>query len=182
MVKAGPRALPHLRVLPETRGECVDGCRPCPLVTCRHHLLVGDLVQFVNPSTRQPLRGVARVTFAYAFDEREEDVEAQRRGVHLAPRPTIADVLVMMPETCALDVAERGGATFDEIGTLLDVTYQSVEEVQVRALARIRDQGAEFEDPEHPEDSYLDYADMGADALAELAAELRKRAKKERER
>ncbi len=26
--------------LPRTRGECRDGARPCPLVSCRHHLAV----------------------------------------------------------------------------------------------------------------------------------------------
>lgn len=26
------------RRLPSTRGECVDGARPCPFVSCRHHL------------------------------------------------------------------------------------------------------------------------------------------------
>lgn len=29
---------PRPRVLPLTRGDCVDGPRPCPLITCRHHL------------------------------------------------------------------------------------------------------------------------------------------------
>lgn len=28
------------RRLPLTRGDCVDGPRPCPFVTCRHHLFL----------------------------------------------------------------------------------------------------------------------------------------------
>jgi hypothetical protein len=27
-----------VRQLPLTRGECVDGIRPCPFVSCKHHL------------------------------------------------------------------------------------------------------------------------------------------------
>lgn len=29
---------PNVRRLPLTRGDCVDGPRPCPFVSCRHHL------------------------------------------------------------------------------------------------------------------------------------------------
>jgi hypothetical protein len=29
--------------LPKTRGECIDGPRPCPHVRCRHHLAEGPL-------------------------------------------------------------------------------------------------------------------------------------------
>jgi hypothetical protein len=32
------RALPVLD-RPRTRGDCIDGPRPCPWVDCRHHLL-----------------------------------------------------------------------------------------------------------------------------------------------
>ncbi len=38
------KAARHLRIVvdnegrPRTRGECVDGPRPCPWVSCRHHL------------------------------------------------------------------------------------------------------------------------------------------------
>lgn len=34
------------RRLPMTRGECKDGARPCPLVSCKHHLYLD-----VNPRT-----------------------------------------------------------------------------------------------------------------------------------
>lgn len=30
-------------VRPKTRGECVDGVRPCPWASCRHHLLIDSV-------------------------------------------------------------------------------------------------------------------------------------------
>lgn len=32
------------RRLPLTRGDCVDGPRPCPYITCRHHLAIDRFV------------------------------------------------------------------------------------------------------------------------------------------
>jgi hypothetical protein len=42
-----------------------------------------------------------------------------------------------MEETCALDVAERGGATLEEVGDLLAVTYQAVQRIQDGARVRL---------------------------------------------
>lgn len=33
-----PKTVPTFERRPTTRGECVDGERPCPWVGCRHHL------------------------------------------------------------------------------------------------------------------------------------------------
>ena len=43
-----------------------------------------------------------------------------------------------MPETCVLDVAERGGATLDAIGKLMNLTRERVRQVQLAALAKLR--------------------------------------------
>jgi hypothetical protein len=36
----GPAEYPDDAVRPKTRGDCVDGPRPCPWVSCRHHLFL----------------------------------------------------------------------------------------------------------------------------------------------
>jgi hypothetical protein len=41
-------------------------------------------------------------------------------------------------ESCALDVADRGGATLEEVGRLLNVSRQSVAEIEAYALAQLR--------------------------------------------
>jgi len=43
-----------------------------------------------------------------------------------------------MPETCALDVADRGGATLGEVGSVLGVTRERVRQLEERALRRLR--------------------------------------------
>lgn len=50
-----------------------------------------------------------------------------------------------MRETCALDVADRGGATLQEIGTYLNLTKEYVRQVEMRALAKVREALADSE-------------------------------------
>jgi hypothetical protein len=154
-----------LRVLPESRSECRDGARPCPLVSCRFHLLLDTGAQAVNPRTQEKLAGQAQLHFTRTLDESSED--------------DIADVLREMPETCALDVADRGATTSRAIAELLGINRrQGVEELVSAALEKIREGDHEFDEREHPDDPYLKYCNMGADELAEITAELRARSKR----
>lgn len=43
-----------------------------------------------------------------------------------------------LKETCALDVADRGPQTFDEIGVHLNVTHERVRQVEAVALAKVK--------------------------------------------
>jgi hypothetical protein len=43
-----------------------------------------------------------------------------------------------MTETCALDVAERGGITLEEVGMLTNVTRERVRQVETKALVQLR--------------------------------------------
>lgn len=47
-----------------------------------------------------------------------------------------------MTDTCALDVADRGGSTFDEVGAAMNLTRQRVDQIQVQGLAKL-DRGRE---------------------------------------
>lgn len=141
----------HLRVLPETRGECRGGARPCPLVSCRMHLLL-DVAED------------GRLFMTRDLDEGDAD--------------SIVDALREMPETCALDVAAAGGMTFEQVAVLMSMRKQSVDQVEKRALERLRAAEHDWEEREHPEDFYVRYSNMGATELAEVAAELRRRNKR----
>ena len=89
-------------VRPRTRADCVNGPRPCPFVSCRHHLAI-DITG----------RGSLRV------DKRE-----------------LAD----MPETCSLDVADRGETTLEEIGRILGFSSKERARQILEALyAKVRD-------------------------------------------
>jgi hypothetical protein len=143
----------HLRVLPETRSECVGGVRPCPLVSCRYHLLL-DVAED------------GRLFVSRDIDEGDAD--------------SIVEALASMPETCALDVAERGGASAVEIGEMLEMHHKVVERTIREAGARVRDANVDWEEREHPEDFYIRYSNMGAAELAEIAAELRRKARRQK--
>jgi hypothetical protein len=87
---------------PRTRGECADGPRPCPWVSCRQHLYL-DV----------GIRGEIKFNFP------DKDVD-------------------QIPETCALDVADRGGVVLEEVGRALNITRSRVRQVEVTAARRTR--------------------------------------------
>jgi hypothetical protein len=88
---------------PQTRAECADMSRPCPFVSCAHHLYLD-----VNPES-----GAIKLNFP-----------------HLE--------VWEMAETCALDVADRGGITLEEVGAILNLTRERIRQVEVRGLYKIR--------------------------------------------
>lgn len=46
--------------------------------------------------------------------------------------------LEQAPETCALDVADRGGATLEEIGQALGFTRERARQIEERAFVKLR--------------------------------------------
>jgi hypothetical protein len=87
---------------PRTRVECVDGPRPCPYVSCQHHL-------YLDVSNRT---GAIKLNF---------------------PDLEVWD----MNETCALDVADRGGTTLEDVGAIMNLTRERIRQVEVKALAKL---------------------------------------------
>jgi hypothetical protein len=85
---------------PLTRGDCKEMPRPCPFVSCSHHLYP---VFVLGAQTRSPL----------------SDCEPWQ-----------------MPETCDLDVADRGGATLEEVGKITGVTRERIRQIEEKALKR----------------------------------------------
>jgi len=88
---------------PKSRCQCAAGVRPCPFVSCKHHLYLD-----VNPET-----GSIKLNFP-----------------HLE--------VWEMEETCALDVAERGGITLEEVGEILNLTRERIRQVEVRGLLKLK--------------------------------------------
>jgi hypothetical protein len=87
---------------PRARAECVDGPRPCPYVSCKHHLYL--------------------------------DVSARTGAIKL----NFPDLEVWdMNETCALDVADRGGTTLEDVGAIMNLTRERIRQVEVKALAKL---------------------------------------------
>ena len=54
---------------------------------------------------------------------------------------TRADEVDDMPETCALDFADRGPATLEEVGETLGVTREMIRQIEAKALSRLRRYG-----------------------------------------
>jgi hypothetical protein len=88
---------------PSTRAECAEGLRPCPYVSCKHHL-------FLDVSART---GAIKLNF---------------------PDLEVWD----MNETCALDVADRGGTTLEDVGAIMNLTRERIRQVEVKALAKLQ--------------------------------------------
>ena len=87
---------------PRTRAECANGARPCPFVSCKHHLYL--------------------------------DVSARTGAIKL----NFPDLEVWdMTETCALDVADRGGTTLEEVGAIMNLTRERIRQVEVKGLAKL---------------------------------------------
>jgi Sigma-70, region 4 len=87
---------------PRNRAECADGPRPCPFVSCKHHLFID-----VSPRT-----GAIKLNFP--------DLEVWDLG-----------------ESCALDVADRGGTTLEDVGAIMNLTRERIRQVEVKALAKL---------------------------------------------
>jgi hypothetical protein len=119
----------HLRVLPETRGECRGDMRPCPFVSCRHHLLL-------HVTSRGRLYAQGR---EYAQEMSESDVTG------------LLEALDAMPETCALDVADKGEHTFEQVAAVMGIDVKEAFRHYEIAAGRVEVLVAD----EHPDDPYF---------------------------
>lgn len=86
---------------PRTRADCKDAPRPCPFVSCVHHLYL--------------------------------DVSARTGSIKLNFPDLEPDELT---ESCALDVADDGGATLERVGEIMNLTRERIRQLEVRALAK----------------------------------------------
>lgn len=94
------------RMLPVLRAECKDTPRPCPHVSCKHHLYLD----------------VSLHTGSLKYNFPDVDVDAMDQ----------------LPATCALDVAERGGVTLEELGAIMNLTRERIRQIEVKAIVKVR--------------------------------------------
>lgn len=90
-----------------------------------------------------------------------------KHHLYLDVNPETGSVKVNFPgkevweltETCALDVAERGGITLEEVGEILNLTRERIRQLEVSALGKLKEHASEYEldefigwDPRKPDD------------------------------
>jgi DNA-directed RNA polymerase specialized sigma24 family protein len=109
-----PRVVRTPRSLPMTRADCEDGIRPCPYVSCRHHLL------WVSEDPAKEL------------DEFYDRVVVGDNGEGLLR------ALAALPETCVLDVADRGELTYEDVAEHFGVTRERIRQIVADAVLRVR--------------------------------------------
>jgi hypothetical protein len=97
------------RRLPLTRGECEQVERPCPFISCKWHL-------FLDVDRKN---GSIKFNYPDLLDH------------------TGAPELEYLSETCALDIADRGGITLEVLGEILNVTRERARQLEVSATARL---------------------------------------------
>ncbi len=94
---------------PRVRGDCAGGERPCPWVSCKWHLYLDVGKEVAGPKAGRSIK--------LNFPDLEVD---------------------QVPETCALDVADRGGMKFEDVGERMNMTRERVRQIEVEALGKIR--------------------------------------------
>ena len=127
---------------PRTRSECREGPRPCPWVGCPMHLLI----EVAKPERHH--RGWAARAPGMLLSQARGP--GRRRRLSSSAAAALVEVWIdnalellwSMPDSCALDVAERGEARVGELAAALarskEGTRQMVRTIERDALARLR--------------------------------------------
>lgn len=71
--------------------------------------------------------------------------------LYLDVNPNTGSIKVNFPEkevwelerSCALDVAQQGGITLEEVGDILNLTRERIRQVEVRGLMKLKEAGAD---------------------------------------
>jgi hypothetical protein len=125
----------------------------------REELRVGALmyppVDIPRPTSREECRGEARPCPWVAC----------KHHLYLDINPETGSIKINFPDlepwelshTCALDVAERGGITLEEVGEIMNLTRERIRQVEVRGLLKLK-MGSPSPD------------ELGAELLAQAAA------------
>ena len=120
---------------PVTRGDCQDGPRPCPWVSCRYHLALdvtmGGSIRISPSLVDGDPRGTKRMRTLGEGEEFGVDEWLEEA----------AELVVNAEHTCSLDLSEQGGKTLDEVGAAMGLTRERTRQVESAALIRARKAG-----------------------------------------
>lgn len=104
-------------------------------LTARGELL--EILEYDRPMTRADCVGGPRPCLFVSC----------RYHLYLDVNPETGSVKLNFPDkevwelqqTCALDVAERGGVTLEEVGHIMNLTRERIRQVEVRGLQKLKD-------------------------------------------
>lgn len=109
---------------PRTRADCVDGLRPCPFVGCRYNLGAD-----VSEAGTIFVPGLGAKPIVRSYDRWPDGVYGDLAADRIAEHEG---------DTCALDVADRGGHVLDDVGDLLGVTRERARQIESAAKEKLR--------------------------------------------
>jgi hypothetical protein len=113
-----PSLIERLNARPHVRAECREGPRPCPWVGCRYHLYLDT---YTTGDPENPTPGLI---------------------IH---RPDVDPL--DLPETCLLDLADRGPYTLAQIGEIFDLSRERIRQIEANALRKLA-RHANIRDPD----------------------------------
>jgi hypothetical protein len=121
----------------------------------RQGALMYPPVDIPRPTNREECRG----------EQRPCPWVACKHHLYLDINPETGSIKINFPDlepwelkhTCALDVAERGGITLEEVGEIMNLTRERIRQVEVRGLLKLK-MGSPSPD------------ELGAELLAQAAA------------
>lgn len=94
---------------PKTRGDCVGGQRPCPWVSCLYNL--------------------------YLDEKQSGSTSGQAIVLNF---PELQPHEVPPDRSCALDIADQGGMTLEEVALITNLTRERIRQVQDHAVSVLR--------------------------------------------
>ncbi len=119
--KGRSRTIPARRL---TRAEIAEG------------VALAEYMDYRRPENRSECRdGVRPCPFVACKHHLYLDVNPVTGSIKI----NFPDIEVWeMAETCALDIAERGGLTLEEVGTIMNLTRERIRQVEVSGLEKLQ--------------------------------------------
>jgi hypothetical protein len=117
------KTIPRKQMLRERRRMLAEGNLP-------------EILEYERPMSRSECRSSHRPCLYVSC----------RYHLYLDVNPTTGSIKINfpdrevwdLPETCALDVAERGGVTLEEVGEIMNLTRERIRQVEVTGLEKLK--------------------------------------------